>query len=67
MAYKKITLPKNLAEFVRGTNNGEIARLEKLVNALQQQKVQIAVSGSNQVAVGTVQISGSSAVISVQL
>ncbi len=67
MSVKKITLPRNLAEFVRGFRSGEIERLENLVNALQNQKVQISVVGTNRVAVGTVQISKDAALISVQL
>lgn len=67
MAVKPIRIPRNLAEFISGKNRDDIVRLEKMANALQQQKVQIRVGGTNRIATGTVQFGRDSALIAIEL
>lgn len=64
---KPITLPRDLASFVQGKSVADIQRMEDLVNALQNLKVQVSIAGTTKVVSATIQISGDSAVINIQL
>ena len=67
MTPQDFKLPKTLAEFSSPRFRAELVRAEKLLNALQNLKVQITVSGTTTNAVGNIQIVGETAIVVVNL
>lgn len=67
MAVAPIKLPKDLASFVQGTAAADIVKMEQLLNALQNLRVQVSINGTTRVVQTSIQISGGAALISIQL
>jgi len=63
----EVRLPKDLSSFLSGASSADIGKVEDLINALQNLKVQVTITGTNKTVSTTVQISGDSAVINLQL
>lgn len=65
MALEPLKLPESLSELNKGDH--DLKRIEELLNALQRLQVRVTKDGATQVATGYIQISGSSAVIEINL
>lgn len=67
MPVTPVSVPKDLAAFIKGASRDDIQKAEDLLNALQNLKIQVTVGGTTQTVVGTIQISGNVAILAITL
>lgn len=67
MAINPITVPKKISDFAGDGALEDMKRIEQLLNALQNLRVQLTVNGSTQVVSTSIQFSGDAALIVLNL
>ena len=67
MPIKPVTVPTDLAAFLKGAHAGDIAQIELLVNALQTLQLKITNSATGVTTTTRVQISGETALLEITI
>ncbi len=64
---KPVKTPKTLAEFASGQGMEDMQRIEDLINALMNLKVEVVIRGEARLGSASIQISGGAALIQINL